>query len=142
MITKINIEEIDQIIELWYNSNIDTYNFIDEKHFDNIKENVRNKFKTKYNNIYIYKENNIIKAFFLIEDDYIDELYVNRIYRNQGIGTKIIDYLKENNHVLTLNIFKKNTKGINFYLKKGFKIIEENIEDSTKEEGYFMKWGK
>ena len=139
-IKKFSLADIDKIIDIWYQSNIDTYTFINKNYFKNIKENVKKKFISNYNNIYVYEENTEIKAFCLIDNDYIDELYVSNAYRNQGIGTKILNHLKNNNNKLTLNIFQKNIKGINFYQKNGFKIIEENTEDITQEKGYYMEW--
>lgn len=130
--------DIDRVMEIWYSSSIDTYDFIAKKHWDEIKGNVRNKFLNS--NIYVYEESNIIKAFILFDDDYIDELYVDKKYRSLGIGKILLDFVKSFNLELTLNIFQKNERAIEFYKNNGFKIIEENIEESTNEKGYFMKW--
>ena len=49
---------------------------------------------------------------------------------------------KELKDELTLSAYKKNTKAIQFYLKNGFEIVEENIEKENDEVEYIMLWKK
>ena len=131
-------DDIDDVIQIWYSSSVDTYKFVDEMHWEKIKKEVRDRFLNS--NIYVYDEDNIVKAFILINGQYIDELYVLKEYRLNGLGKKLLDFIKSNNNELLLNVFQKNTNAIEFYKKNEFKIIEENVEDYTREKGYLMKW--
>ena len=131
-------DDIDDVIQIWYSSSVDTYKFVDEMHWEKIKKEVRDRFLNS--NIYVYDEDNIVKAFILINGQYIDELYVLKEYRLNGLGKKLLDFVKSNNNELLLNVFQKNTNAIEFYKKNEFKIIEENVEDYTREKGYLMKW--
>ena len=133
-------KDLERVVDIWYNSSIDTYNFISKDHWDSMKDKVRSKFLES--KIYVYEEDSIIKGFILIEDGYIDELYVDKKYRSNGIGKQLLNYVKSDYEELTLNIFQKNVDGIRFYQNNGFIVVEENTEDSTNEKGYFMKWHK
>ena len=63
----------------------------------------------------------------------LDEIYLEQAYRNQKIGTKIINQILENNDIVYLWVYKLNTKALSLYQRLGFNIIEET------EERYYMK---
>ena len=53
----------------------------------------------------------------------IDEIYLYDEYRNKGIGTNLINSVKNKN--VYLWVYKNNEKAINLYTKLGFKVIDE-----------------
>lgn len=59
-----------------------------------------------------------------------------------GIGTSLLNKVKEIKNNLTLNVYKKNTNAISFYKKNEFGITSENIDNNTKEIEYTMTWNK
>ena len=53
-------------------------------------------------------------------------IYVSKKFRKQGIGTKLINKIEENNSYLKkiyLEVSKNNSEAISFYTKMKFKII-------------------
>lgn len=63
----------------------------------------------------------------------IDEIYIKKEFRSQGIGTNFIKYLAENkfgNSVsLQLEVTVRNTKARKLYESLGFKLHKNNIYD-------------
>ena len=57
----------------------------------------------------------------------LDEIYLEKEFRNNGIGTDIImKLLKEsNNKNIYLWVYKENSKAVLLYKRLGFKIIDE-----------------
>ena len=66
----------------------------------------------------------------------IDEIYIEKEFRNNGIGTDIIRKMLENNRNIYLWIYKENKKAISLYNRLGFIIVDET--DSR----YYMKYDK
>lgn len=66
----------------------------------------------------------------------LDEIYLEKVYRNKGIGTEIIRDILSNNDIVYLWVYKKNDKAISLYRKLGFNVIEET------ESRYYMKYNK
>ena len=67
----------------------------------------------------------------------LDEIFIEKEYRNKGIGSSIIkNYVLDNDHNLYLWVYKDNIKAFNLYKKLGFKIKEET--DSR----YYMEFQK
>ena len=87
----------------------------------------------------IMVDNKIIGCLLLTNKDdgkLLDEIYLEKVYRNKGIGTEIIRDILSNNDIVYLWVYKKNDKAISLYRKLGFNVIEET--DSR----YYMKYNK
>ena len=87
----------------------------------------------------IMVDNKIIGCLLLTNKDdgkLLDEIYLEKVYRNKGIGTEIIRDILSNNDIVYLWVYKKNDKAISLYRKLGFNVIEET------ESRYYMKYNK
>ena len=96
---------------------------------------------TKLIDVYcnIMVDNKIIGCLLLTNKDdgkLLDEIYLEKVYRNKGIGTEIIRDILSNNDIVYLWVYKKNDKAISLYRKLGFNVIEET------ESRYYMKYNK
>ena len=67
----------------------------------------------------------------------LDEIFIDKEYRNKGIGSLIIkNYVLDNDYNIYLWVYKDNVKAFNLYKRLGFKIKEET--DSR----YYMEFQK
>ena len=66
----------------------------------------------------------------------LDEIYLEKEFRNKGIGTDIIRKIIENNKNVYLWVYKKNKKAVLLYKRLGFTIEEET------ESRYYMNYDK
>ena len=64
----------------------------------------------------------------------LDEIYLEKEFRNKGIGTDIIRKIIENNESVCLWVYKENIKAVSLYKRLGFKIIDET------ESRYYMEY--
>ena len=132
-------ETLNSLGKIWLNSNITVHNFIEEEYWHNNYENVINAFKEA--EIVVYTKNGKILGFCGLVDNYIAGMFVDEKERNQNIGTNLLQYLQKEKECLSLKVYKKNKKAVNFYKKSYFKI-EELSEDETGNEEYLMFWQK
>lgn len=56
----------------------------------------------------------------------LDEIYLDSEYRGKGVGTNIIKDTINNNHKISLWVYKRNEKAISLYQKLNFKIDKED----------------
>ena len=87
----------------------------------------------------IVVDNKIVGCLLLTNKDngkLLDEIYLEKEYRNKGIGTEIIKGILNNNDTVYLWVYKENEKAISLYKKLGFNVIEET------ETRYYMKYNK
>lgn len=138
MIREFKESDIDKIMDIWLNVNIEVHNFIDADYWKSNFEMVK---VMMYNaEIYVYENNNIISGFIGLIDNYIAGVFVDSNFRSQGIGKALIDYVKNIKNKITLNVYDKNIRAIDFYKREGFKALTKNIDDATGEREYEMLW--
>lgn len=141
MIKEFKIDQLDEVMKIWIETNIDAHNFIPKEYWINNFELVKQMLPTANN--YVFEENNIIKGFIgIIEQSYIAGLFVKKEYQGEGIGQKLIEYSKSKYGHLTLDVFVKNEKALNFYYKNSFEVLDTKINEETKELEYTMIFNK
>ena len=144
MIRNINFkseDEKDKIINLWYQAAMREYNFLPLDYFNKSS-------KVLYDNLDLqdilvceYK-NNILGFIGMIDKECISYLYVDVIYQHRGIGTSLLNKLKNSKNILKVKIFKEAKNSVSFFEKNGFKINKEDIDKDTDSAVYYMEWIK
>lgn len=101
----------------------------DEKNKINeyVTNSVSEMFKDYYNIVFDDKIIGSILLKDIQEGKLIDEIYIEKEFRNNGIGTDIImkAVKKSNNKNIYLWVYKENIKAVSLYKRLGFKIIDE-----------------
>ncbi len=140
MIRKFEKNDINIVMQIWENENIRTHNFITKEYWKNNYEYVKDILPNA--DIYVYISNEHIVGFAGVNNNYIEGIFVDINNQHSGIGTSLLDKIKEDKESLTLRVYKKNTNAIKFYQKNNFIIISENIDENTSEIEYIMTWKK
>ncbi len=141
MIKNLDINKLEAVMNIWLETNIDAHGFIDKKYWTKNYDLVKELLKEV--DVYIFEEDDVIKGFVgIVENNYIGGIFVKKNYQREGIGKKLIDFCKNKYSYLTLHVFTKNQKAINFYNKNDFMILEELINEDTKESEYLMTFRK
>lgn len=140
MIRKFKKEDIDEVMEIWKNENIRTHNFISKEYWKNNYEYVKDILPNA--DIYVYIMNENIVGFIGVDNDYIEGIFVDINNQHNGIGTSLLNKIKEEKEKLNLSVYKKNINAIKFYKKNGFIITGESIDKNTDEIEYTMTWKK
>ncbi|WP_245954243.1 GNAT family N-acetyltransferase [Companilactobacillus formosensis] len=131
--------ELEKISQIWLDSNLEAHNFIDKNFWLDNYSMVKEQFKTA--EIYVDAESEV-KGFVGLQDDYIAGIFVEKSYRNQGIGKKLINFLKKNHQELSLDVYDKNIRAKQFYEKNGFEVSTQSIERETDEKESRLVWKK
>lgn len=140
MIRNLKNDDVDIVMELWKDSTMEAQNFISASYWLENYDNVKNNYLPS-SDTYVYEENGEIKGFVsLIENLFIGGLFVKVDSQREGIGSEILNFLKERYDKLQLAVYDKNTRAMNFYLKSGFKILNTKIDKKTEEEEHLMEW--
>lgn len=140
MIRKFKYSDIKQVLNIWLECNIQAHSFIPaklwEQHLDFMYKVLPK------SEVFVYIQENKIIAFIGLETNYIAGLFVKRDHQSQGIGRKLINYIKNTHNMLTLSVYQSNKTAVNFYIKEGVKITKSTIDKNTNEKEFFMLWKK
>ncbi|MDF8375790.1 GNAT family N-acetyltransferase [Weissella paramesenteroides] len=143
MITKLNSfsdRDLEQLAQIWLNGNLQAHSFIPAQYWENQFVNIKKMLPEA--NIFVYRNNETIIGFLGELDGYIAGLFVDMNYRNQGVGSRLINYLKQINDKLTLSVYVDNINAVNFYENKDFIIDSVGMNTETESKEYHMIWEK
>ena len=131
MIRKFEKKDINAVMKIWKNENIRAHNFIAKEYWQDNYEYVKDILPKA--DIYVYILDEKIVGFVGVNKNYIEGIFIDINNQHSGIGTSLLDKIKENKDNLTLSVYKKNENAISFYEKNNFIIASENIDKSTNE---------
>lgn len=138
MLRKMKIDDLDPVAQIWLESNRQAHSFIEADYWEKNKEEVRE--MLPHSLIEIAEIEGNIVGFIGMNETKIEGLFVNSNFQSRGIGHSLIEWAKTRNEVLTLNVYQKNQRALKFYLKEGFVIHEQLIDEETGEIELLMQW--
>lgn len=140
MIRKFDSEDTTRVMTIWTKGNFKAHSFIDRDYWIGNYNRVKDEYLLK-SETYVYVDDSEIKGFIsLLGEGYIGALFVSNEFKRSGIGRKLINYCKERNNKLTLNVYEKNMDAILFYVAMGFKNKKVRINEETGEKEYELEW--
>ena len=131
MIRKYVAGDLDSVMQIWLNTNIQAHSFISQDYwksnFDMVKEMI------PLAEIYVHEVDNAnqIDGFIGLNDDYIEGIFIKEAAQSKGVGKQLLDYVKKDRSTLRLNVYQKNKRAIQFYLREEFSIESESLEFYT-----------
>ena len=134
------VDDIEDIMRIWLDENIKAHKFISKEYWESNYNFVKESLPKAEIYVYIIKEK--IVGFVGLDNNYIEGIFVDTNNQCNGIGTSLLNKVKESRNSLTLSVYKKNKNAISFYKKNGFVITNENMDNNTKEIEYTMTWNK
>lgn len=138
MIRKFQNPDLDALMDIWLDANISAHSFVSEKYWRNNFALVKSMLPAA--ELYVYEENGGILGFVGLADGYIDGIFVRGEARSKGVGKRLLDHVKGFNDELSLNVYRKNNRAVNFYLREDFKISSEGVDEDTGHADYLMLW--
>ncbi|MBP3458181.1 MAG: GNAT family N-acetyltransferase [Lachnospiraceae bacterium] len=136
MIRKFNDFDLKRVMRIWYDGNLEAHDFINKEYWDRNFGYVKRALPEA--EVYVYEINGFVAGFVGVDEGYIAGLFVDREYRGMGIGTKLMDYIKEKYDFFTLHVFENNYGAVTFYENRGLLKKEESVNEDLGEVEYLM----
>ena len=138
MIREFQTADTEQVMQIWLNGNEDAHPFISKKYWCSNFSMVQEQLLQA--EVFVYEKDGIIRGFIGITDGYIAGIFVDRKCRSCGIGKHLLEYVKQTHSTLSLGVYQKNKRAVSFYLREGFSILSEELDEATGETEYTMIW--
>lgn len=138
MLRTMKTDDLDPVVQIWLESNRQAHSFIEVDYWEKNKEEVRK--MLPHSLIQVAEIEGNIVGFIGMNETKIEGLFVNSNFQSRGIGHSLIEWAKTRNEVLTLNVYQKNQRALKFYLKEGFVIHKQLIDEETGEIEFLMQW--
>lgn len=138
MIRKFRTDDLEQVMELWLATNISAHDFISAKYWHANYALVKKMLPQA--NIWVYEKNNEIWGFIGLQDTYIAGIFVADKAQGKGIGSELLAKAKQQKSQLSLAVYAKNERALNFYQRADFTVVNEQLDETIGQVEYLMKW--
>ncbi|MFV0497002.1 MAG: GNAT family N-acetyltransferase [Candidatus Fimivivens sp.] len=138
MIRKFKVDDIDQIMKIWLDSNIDAHSFVAQAYWISNLSSVSAQILKA--DIYVYERDHKIVGFAGMQDQYLAGIFVQKEARSDGIGQILLAHIKSLCNTFSLSVYKDNKRAVNFYLREGLRITSEELDEDTNNVAYSMVW--
>ena len=140
MIRKFKMDDLEVVMELWLLGNTEVHSFIPSKYWrQNFNEMQR---VIPIARTYVYEYKGEVMGFVSAMDSYLLGMFVKDGIRHHGMGMVLLDCVKQRESSLTVTVYEKNVTAARFFMKQGFKVESESVEESTGERQLVMVWEK
>lgn len=138
MIRKFEHKDLEQVMNIWFYSNLDAHSFIDRQYWLEHLADVREQLPLA--EVYVAEEEGKIRGFIGIRNHHLEGLFVEKKHHGKGIGKSLLDHLKVQEKFFTLRAYCDNEPAIDFYLKQGFIMISTGVDRATGFQECLLKW--
>ncbi len=140
MIRKFEMKDTKRVMQIWLDVNMDAHNFVQDDYWLSNYQSVQKQLLQA--DIFVYEQDEEIQGFVGMTDDYLAGIFVDKKCRSMGIGKELLECVKQNYPVFSLNVYQKNRRAVDFSLREGLSIISKGIDEDTSEADYTMVWNK
>lgn len=124
MIRKHKEQDLEQILNVWYQSSTQAHPFLSATFVEKVKSDMTNLYIPN-SETWVFEVDNLVVGFISMLGNEIGGLFVLPNNHSKGIGTKLVDFIKKEHTELEVEVFEKNNIGRAFYDKYGFKRIKK-----------------
>ncbi len=140
MIREFKTKDLDDVMKIWLDTNTNAHDFIQKNYWQDNYDEVRRIMPEA--EIFIYENNQTIQGFIGLMDDYIAGIFIDSGCQSQGIGKALLDHAKKVHSNLSLQVYKNNEGAVRFYVREGFSLVKEQMDENTGEIELVMAWVK
>lgn len=140
MIRAFRPADLPRVMEIWLRANLQAHPFVDEEYWRGHEDEVRQMLPQA--EVYVWEERSELRGFVGLMEEYIAGIFVDGPCRGRGGGKALLDHAKGRRDRLTLQVYEKNRGAVRFYLREGFRRLQEGVEEESGETEYLMGWEK
>lgn len=134
-------QDINRIVDIWMEASLLAHHFIPASYWKENEGAMRSIYIPSCDT-YVYEdeESQEVIGFLSMKETYLAALFVAPAMQGKGVGKKLMDYAKQLSSQITLCVYSKNIRSVNFYKKEGFTPVKERIETNTNEKEWVMTY--
>lgn len=140
MIRKWTAKSLEPVLTLWLESTTFAHPFIDEQYWHDSLALVRDVYLPTAQT-WVWEENDTLLGFVSVMDNqFVGALFVAPQALHRGIGSALLNDVKQRYPMLSLEVYQKNSRAVNFYHALGFRIEDGAWQEETKHPTWIMRW--
>ncbi len=145
---KAKAEDLESLVQLWRAADGASQSFLPASYFDEKEKTMRQNISDA--EVYVLNgapgktkplDGNVL-GFIGVKDGSITGFFVDGPFQNQGLGKRLLDYVKERYEHLSLHVFEKNEGAVRFCKREGFTESGRRKDPASGETELLMEWSR
>lgn len=128
MIRQYKEEDLEELLDVWYQASLVAHSFLSEAFFEQERENIRNIYMDRAET-WIYEGDGRVVAFISLAGNEVGAIFVHPDWQGKGIGRALMDLARDLRQPLELEVFTENLKARGFYERYGFVTVKEYLNE-------------
>lgn len=130
MIREYQTDDIEQLLDVWYKASKIAHPFLTDE-FLSLERTQIQYIYIDETETWIYENGDKLIGFISMIENDVAALFVDPDQQRKNIGNFLLNHIKSTREFLTVDVFKENLIGVNFYKKYGFKSVKEKMHVET-----------
>lgn len=139
MIRAAHPDDLPALLDLWLVSTTHAHPFINKVYWQESLSLVREVYLPNART-WVWEENGLRGFISVLDMRFVGALFVKPEHTGQGIGSALMRHVKLHFTDLSLEVYQKNSRAVNFYHHQGFRIEESAWQDETRHPTWIMRW--
>ena len=140
MIHKWQSDDLAPLLSLWLESTTEAHPFIDANYWKESESIVRDVYLPSAET-WIWEQDGCPRGFIsVMQSQFVGALFVAPAFIGKGIGHALLNYVQQRYPYLSLEVYQKNVRAVNFYHAQGFRIEDSAWQDDTQHPTWIMSW--
>ena len=139
MIRELITEDIHDVVSIWYSASVKAHNFIAETFWNSQKASMRDVYIPN-SETWVYCQDDRVLGFISYYQGFVAALFVSPDEQSKGVGTALLNTLKDCHQSLSLTVYAENNQAYSFYSQQGFAELERRPCEHTGHQEVLMSW--
>ncbi len=133
MIRSYQPDDTDALVAIWRSANSLAHPFLKDAYVAQVAEDMRNIYLPNAET-WVVEDNGTPVGFIAMIDNEIGGLFLAPSCHGRGLGRAMVDHVRAERQLLTVEVFEKNAMGRRFYESYGFRRVETVLHPPTGEQ--------
>lgn len=133
MIRPFQPADLKPVAEIWLSANLQAHPFIPARYWQENLASVKDQLMTAELYVWINAATGALLGFIGLRGDYIAGLFVRQDARSRGLGRELLNHAKAQKGALSLRVYEKNRRALQFYRREGFVLQRYGVDADTGE---------
>ena len=140
MIRKWESDNAGPLLSLWLESTTEAHPFISASYWKENEGMVRDVYLPAAETV-VWEVNGMLRGFIsVMQSQVVGALFVSTDFIGRGSGRALLNHVQQRFPYLSLEVYQKNVRAVNFYHAQGFRIEDSAWQDDTQHPTWIMSW--
>ncbi len=127
---KFKTSDLNELMTVWESASVLAHSFLPEEFLEKERYNIPNVYIPIADTLVAESSGHVI-GFISMIDNEIGGLFIEPDFHGIGVGTALVDKVRDLHTNLIVEVFENNTIGRRFYTKYGFKFIGKKFHTES-----------